>query len=121
MTSESNKTTSETNADAASHDGHDSHGTHGREKPSYEDINITAVVITGLISALFTFLAIAFVQGLYYQMNNGWVRVRSTDIVNAPVKKIIDKQKKALDGEEEGTISIDEAMEKMMAKYASEN
>lgn len=121
MTSETNKNTSENHDDATSHDSHDSHGSHGREKPSYDDINTTAIVITGLISALFTFLAIAFVQGLYYQMNNGWVRARSTDYVNAPVKRIIDEQKKMLDGEAEGTVSIDEAMDKMMAKYGSEN
>lgn len=114
MTSETLETTTDTNQDSA----HDSH----HEKPSYDDINTPAIVIVGLISALFTFLIIAFVQGLYYQWNNSYVRERSTDYVNKPVKVLVDAQKQALEGSEEaGTISIEEAMDKVIAKYGSEN
>ena len=78
--------------------------------------------MVGLISALFTFLIIAFVQGLYYQWNNSYVRERSTDYVNKPVKKIIDEQKRELAGDEEaGTISIEKAMEKVLATYGKEH
>lgn len=114
MTSETLENMTDTNQDSA----HDSH----HEKPSYDDINTTAVVVVGLISALFTFLIIAFVQGLYYQWNNSYVRDRSTDYVNKPVIAIIDGQKRALEGDEAaGTISIEEAMEKVIAKYGSED
>ena len=103
----------QTSSDESSADGH-----HGHKKASYDDVNTTAVVVVGLISALFTFLTIAFVQGLYYQWNNAYVRDRSTDYVNAPVKKIIDTQKAALLGDEQaGTISIDKAMKKVLEKY----
>lgn len=114
MTSEALENTTDTHSDSA----HDSH----HEKPSYDDINTPAIIIVGLISALFTFLIIAFVQGLYYQWNNSYVRERSTDYVNKPVKKIIDAQKQALDGNPEaGTISIEEAMNKVLAEYGKEN
>ena len=114
MTSEALENTTDINQDSA----HDSH----HEKPSYDDINTPAIIIVGLISALFTFLIIAFVQGLYYQWNNSYVRERSTDYVNKPVKKIIDAQKQALDGDSEaGTISIEEAMNKVLADYGKEN
>lgn len=98
-----------------------SHDSHGREKPSYDDINTTAVVVVGLISALFTFLIIAFVQGLYFQWNNSYVRERSTEYVNKPVKKLIDNQKNMLNGTEEGTIPIEEAMELVLDEFGSKN
>ena len=90
---------------------------HGHKKASYDDINTTAVVVVGLISALFTFLTVAFVQGLYYQWHNSYVRDRSTDYVNLPVKRIVDGQKTELEGDAEaGTISIEEAMKKFLDK-----
>lgn len=118
MTAETNENTTDINEDITSDAGHESGE---REKPSYDDINTPAIIIVGLISALFTFLIIAFVQGLYYQWNNSYVRERSTDYVNKPVLKVINKQKSMLEGsEEDGTISIDQAMEKVLAKYGSE-
>lgn len=118
MTAENNENTTETDQDATPN----SEQGHGHEKPSYDDINTPAIIVVGLISALFTFLIIAFVQGLYYQWNNSYVRERSTDYVNKPVKKIIDGQKRTLDGDEEaGTISIEKAMEKVLADYGSNN
>jgi hypothetical protein len=118
MTSENNEKTTDTNEENTSDSAHDNHG---HEKPSYDDINTTAIIIVGLISALFTFLIIAFVQGLYYQWNNSYVRERSTDYVNKPVLTVINNQKGMLEGDEEaGTISIEKAMEKVLAKYGSE-
>ena len=117
MTAETNENTTETNEENVSGAAHDSHE---HEKPSYDDINATAIIIVGLISALFTFLIIAFVQGLYYQWNNSYVRERSTETVNKPVVTLINKQKAMLDGNEEaGTIPIEEAMEKALAKFGS--
>lgn len=94
---------------------------HGHKKASYDDVNTTAVVVVGLISALFTFLTVAFVQGLYYQWNNSYVRERSTDYVNLPVKRIVDGQKAALEGDAEaGTKSIEEAMKIFLDKTETE-
>ncbi len=118
MTAETNENTTDMNQDSTP----DSENGRGHEKPSYDDINTPAIIIVGFISALFTFLIIAFVQGLYYQWNNSYVRERSTEYVNKPVKKLIDDQKRTLDGDEAaGTISIEKAMEKVLDKYSSNN
>ncbi len=117
MAAENTENTTEVNDDTAATNGHDDHG---HEKPSYDDINTPAIVMTGLISALFTFLTIVFVQGLYYKWSNSYIRERSTDYVNKPVKVIIDGQKNQLEGTDEGTIPISDAMEKMLTKYGSD-
>ena len=106
--------TNEGDADAGEH--------HGHEKASYDDVNTTAIVVVGLISALFTFLTVAFVQGLYYQWNNSYVRERSTDYVNLPVKRIVDEQKAELEGNAEaGTKSIEDAMKIFLDKYETDD
>lgn len=109
------------NSPAVNDEATDSHATDGdgHSRPSYDDINSSAIIVTGLISALFTFLTIAFVQGLYYQWNGTYVRERSTEYANDPIEKVIEDQKNELAGNEElGTISIEKAMEKVLAEYA---
>jgi hypothetical protein len=86
------------------------------QAPSYDDVNTPVVLLVGLISAIVTFLTIAFVQGLFYQWQNSYVRERTYDFVNEPVKQIIDHQKALLAGSET-TISIDEAMKKVISEY----
>ena len=40
------------------------------EPPSYDDINTSAVVLTGAIAALVTLMTIYFVQGVAYRWQN---------------------------------------------------
>ena len=93
--------------------------THAHEtRPRYDDVNTSLVLVVGLVSTIITFLIIWFVQGLAYQWHNRFLQERSFDNVNQPVLEVIEAQKKLLEGDAQaGTISIDEAMEKVIAKY----
>jgi hypothetical protein len=95
---------------------HQASGHQHRVPPSYDDVNTPVVMLVGLISAIVTFLTIAFVQGLFYQWQNSFLRERTYDFVNLPVKQVIDQQKSLLAGSDT-TISIDEAMKKVIAEY----
>ena len=87
-------------------------------RPRYDDINTTVVLLVGIVSAIVTLLTIWFVQGIAYQWQNSYIRDRSLGVANTPVQEIINDQKAMLVGSsEEGTISIDDAMQKVVAEY----
>ena len=97
---------------------HSDHGHGGHEKPRYDDINVPAVVMVGFISAVLSLVTIFFVQGLCYQWHNSYIRDRSTDYVNKPVKEVIDGQRAMLAGDtEKGIISVDETMKKVVEEF----
>lgn len=96
--------------DAAHDSGHD-------DKPSYDDLNTPVILLVGVISAIVTFLTIAFVQGLCYKWQGSFIRERITDYPNTPVIELIEGQKKMLTGDLPGTISIEDSMKKVIAEY----
>ena len=96
-------------------DGHsDQPATTGQ---SYDDINVPVILMVGLISAILTVATIFFFQGLYYKWQNSYVRERSYDYVNEPVREIVDGQKALLSGEQEGIKSIEETMTEVVEKF----
>ena len=105
--------------DIANHD-HQDDGAHDAgkpEKPGYDDLNTPVILLVGVISAIVTFLAIAFVQGLCYKWQGSFIRERITDYPNTPINELIEGQKKMLTGDLPGTISIEDSMQKVIAEY----
>ena len=86
------------------------------DKPSYDDINTPVIILVGVISAMLTFMTIALVQGMCYHWQNSMTESRSIGVVDLPPKIYIDNQKKKLAGGD-GVISIEEAMNKVIAEY----
>lgn len=101
-----------------SHESHDnpSHSeSHGR--PRYDDVNVPVVVLIGGISAVVTFLTIAFVQGLFYH----WQATFEDNSPNLSVIEAIDAQKEQLAANKEtGRLSIDETMKMIADEFAQE-
>ena len=90
--------------------------------PTYDDVNTPVIVTVGLISTIVTLLTIFFVQGLCYQWQNSYIKVRSFDYVNQPVKGVIDNQKAMLNGDEkEGTISIEDAKNQVIEEFGKKS
>lgn len=97
---------------------HSAEGHHAHEKPSYDDVNIPVVVMVGFISAVLTLVTIFFVQGLCYQWQNSYIRDRSTDYVNRPVKEIVEGQRAMLNGDSAaGVIPVNESMNKIIEEF----
>ena len=107
-------TTETDNHEIADPDASDS----GRgDKPRYDDLNTPVILLVGVISAIVTFLTIAFIQGLCYQWQNVYVRARQYDYVNGPIQELVDNQKQRLTGTAPGTISIQDSMKQVIAEY----
>ncbi len=86
------------------------------EPPSYDDVNTPVIVLVGVIRALVTLLTIMFVQGMCYHWQNSYLKEQSSQAVSMPANQQIEKQKAVLAGGD-GVIPIDEAMQKVVAKY----
>ena len=97
-------------------EAHDEPTPHLSDKPSYEDINVPVIILVGVISTIVTFLSIAFVQGMCYHWQSSKIKDRSTEVVSMPAAAQIVEQKAVLNGGD-GTISIDEAMKKVIEEY----
>ena len=88
--------------------------------PSYDDINVPVILMVGAISAILTVCAIFFVQGVYYQWKNSYVRERSYEYVNEPVREIVDGQKALLSGDsDKGIKPVDQTISDVIKKYGS--
>ena len=85
--------------------------------PSYDDINTPVIVMVGVISTIITLCTIFFVQGLSYQWQNSYIRDRSTDFVNQPVRLIVEGQKALLDGKQDGIKSIRETEAEVIKQF----
>ena len=86
--------------------------------PNYDDINTPVVVMVGVISIVITICTIFFVQGLTYHWQNGYIRERSYDFVNEPVRVIVEDQKKVLEGNsEKGIKPVEETIQDVIAEF----
>jgi low affinity Fe/Cu permease len=103
-----NEQHNEENATAEDHHG---------EKPSYDDINTPVVLMIGVISAVMTLLTIALVQGIYNHWYAAVVQERQYNVVDKRRAEIVDEQLSELTANNQGRISIDEAMEKTLEQY----
>ena len=73
--------------------------------------------MVGLISTIVTICTIFFVQGLCYQWQNSYIRERSTEYVNEPVRSIVEGQKAVLAGDaEKGVKPVAETMKDVVAE-----
>ena len=106
-----------TKADNHDHADQGVHESEHAEKPGYDDLNTPVILLVGVISAIVTFLTIAFVQGLCYQWQGSYIRARQTDFPNTPINELIEKQQKMLTGDQPGTISIENSMKNVVAEY----
>ena len=88
------------------------------EPPAYDDINTSAVILTGVIAAVVTLMTIYFVQGVAGRWQNSVLDQRSLDVgpTSMPAFKQIQEQKELLAGGD-GAKSIDEAMKTVVSKY----
>lgn len=106
--------------DNDTHGGSDHESDDGHVVPNYDDINTPVIVMVGVISIIVTVCTIFFVQGLTYHWQNGFIRERSYDFVNEPVREIVESQKSMLQGDaEKGIKPIDETMKEVISKYGS--
>ena len=86
--------------------------------PSYDDINTPVILMVGFISVIVTICTIFFVQGLYYQWANSYLRERSYEYVNEPVREIVEGQKALLEGDsEKGILPVEETMKKVISDF----
>ncbi len=92
----------------------------GRQRPVYDDINVSVLVLVGIISTIVTFLIIAFVQGLAYHMENSYLRATASDNYSLVTSAdVIKKQKNLLDGSEGGAaVPINQAMDLVVREYS---
>ncbi len=86
------------------------------EKPSYDDVNTSAIFLVGIISSIVTILIISVVQGLCYHWQSSVTAEQNKKYSSILVKPIIDGQKKVLEGGD-GVLPITEAMNRVVAKY----
>ena len=88
--------------------------------PSYDDINTPVILMVGVISVVVTICTIFFVQGLYYQWANSYIRERSFDFVNEPVREIVEGQKQMLEGDsEKGIKPVSETMNEVIKEFGA--
>ena len=85
---------------------------------NYDDINTPVIVMVGVISIIVTVCTIFFVQGLTSHWQNGFIRERSYDFVNEPVRAIVVEQKKLLEGDSgKGIKPVEETIKDVISKY----
>lgn len=87
------------------------------DRPSYDDINTTAIFMVGIISAIVTILSVAVVQGMAYHWERAETQVNNARYSGQLVKPIIEAQLKDLEGGLPGTKSIQEGMQEVIARY----
>jgi len=87
------------------------------EPPAYDDINTSAVILTGVIAAVVTLMTIYFVQGVAGRWQNSVLDQRSqAGPTSMPSYQQVQDQKALLAGGGE-TKSIDDAMKAVVSKY----
>ncbi len=91
---------------------------HHSAKPSYDDVNIPVVVMTGFITVVLTVLTIAFVHGIYNHWKSSLVEELQYSAVDTRRQAIIDEQNNKLSGVD-GKPSIEEAMKTVAKKYSN--
>jgi hypothetical protein len=95
------------------------HGSSERVRPQYDDINVTVVVMVGIISAIVTFLIVVAVQGMAYRMEDTFLRAANSEFRKDVAAETVAAQKALLDGGEGGAkVPIEKAMELVVGKYS---
>jgi len=95
------------------------HGSSGRAKPQYDDINVTVVIMVGIISAIVTFLTVISVQGMAYRLESTYLRAANNEFRRDVAAETIAAQKATLEGGEGGAVvPISQAMDLVVAKYS---
>ncbi|HMO13054.1 MAG TPA: hypothetical protein PKD64_08635 [Pirellulaceae bacterium] len=97
--------------------GHDVEhiGQDGSVRPSYDDVNVSVLILVGVIASILTFVTIAFVQGLYYR----WASAFEDLSPNPAVVQSIEAQKAKLSANPDtGRLSIEEAMAMVAESHA---
>lgn len=96
------------------------------DRPQYDDVNSSLVLMVGLVSAIITFLIIGFVQGLAYRWESTFTQDNLL-MVNREVRQKIENQKavlqRVLDDQGAplpGRLTIEEAMAKTLQQFGSE-
>jgi len=88
--------------------------TNEQTRPRYDDVNVPVIALIGVISALLTFITIAFVQGLTYH----WQASFQDRTPDPKIQQAIDEQKSFLSANPQtGRISIEEAMQAVVDKH----
>jgi hypothetical protein len=85
-------------------------------KPSYDDVNTTAVYMVGIISAILTIVIISVVQGFTYQMMDGVASKKADKYHELWVAPVIKEQKEHLEGGD-GITPISATMQLVEQKY----
>lgn len=111
MSENSSNHENENDAEKAAHDEH--------PKPKYDDVNMPVVVLLSVLSAILTFVIIAFVQGLYYSWLDSMVQQDWNSRIKTPQEQVIADQKSIRNGfyETEGGevyVSVDVAAKKLI-------
>jgi hypothetical protein len=97
------------------------HGEH-RAPPHYDDLNISAIVGVGIISAILTYACIAFVQGLVHHWEFLQVKKKIySSATTTPYQLKLDQQRELLtsylqDPNGKIAIPVDQAMAKVVAE-----
>lgn len=95
---------------------------HGGNKPSYDDINTSLVVMVGIVSAIVTYLSVVVVQALTYQMNMNMIRDRSYDMQYTKSVEAIDAQRAQLEANPAiNRKSIEQSMAETVANFAQKS
>ncbi len=89
-------------------------------RPVYDDINVPVVVMVGMVSAIVTYLIIELVYGITNQMTAEMIQKQSYDVQYVKSVDAIENQKLGLAANDKGRISIEQAMQETLAKYAKE-
>ena len=110
MSENSSNHDAENEAENADHDSH----------PKYDDVNMPVVVLLSILSAILTFVIIAFVQGLYYSWTDAMVREDWNSKVVTPQQQVVADQKAIRDGFYERDsgdvyVSVDLSAKKLIA------
>lgn len=100
----------------------DSHGHaaagHAADRPRYDDVNVSVIVMVGIVSAIITYFIVVFVQGITYQMTNNYISRRSYDVPYVKSVEALEHQKVNLTANVPGRVAIEDAMQQTVQQFA---
>ena len=90
-----------------------------RAKPSYDDINVSILVLIGVISTIVTVLIVAAVQGMAYRMDNAYLRTTNQVFSVDPARQKIDERLMSLEKGEGAKMPLPAAASRVLRKYGN--
>ena len=90
---------------------------HHAARPSYDDVNVPVVAMTGFITVVLTVLTIALVHGIYNHWKSSLVDELQYSAVDQRREAIVNGQTEKLSGKD-GKPTIEEAMKSVVEKYS---